>query len=153
VPAHLTAQSLQRFRPIESKYVPFSSTAEMGNQEIGEEAEWRSRAGAGVRAGAYCAVQWRTRRHGARDGKQQGGMYRSERIYGSFMRTIPIPEDAQVDAAKATFENGILTVSVPVPQSTSRRREIPIESQGEASQAQSTQDRQPSALSEQAKAA
>jgi hypothetical protein len=30
VPAHLTAQSLQRFRPIESKYVPFSSMAEVG---------------------------------------------------------------------------------------------------------------------------
>jgi HSP20 family molecular chaperone IbpA len=31
------------------------------------------------------------------------------------MRTIPIPDEAQVENATATFENEILTVSVPVP--------------------------------------
>lgn len=55
------------------------------------------------------------------------GIYRSERSYGSFMRTIPIPDEAQFEKAKATFENGILTVSVPVPEIKCRRREIPIE--------------------------
>jgi HSP20 family molecular chaperone IbpA len=44
-------------------------------------------------------------------------MYWSERICGSFMRTIPIPDEAQVEKVKATFENEILTVSVPVPTS------------------------------------
>jgi HSP20 family protein len=62
--------------------------------------------------------------------QQRGGMYRSERTYGSFMRTIPIPEDAQMDSAKATFENGVLTISIPVQESQQRRREIPIESGG-----------------------
>jgi len=56
------------------------------------------------------------------------GIYRSERSYGSFRRTIPIPDEAQVEKAKATFEHGILTVSVPVPESKHRRQEIPIES-------------------------
>jgi len=58
---------------------------------------------------------------------QQGGIYRSERSYGAFVRTIPIPDDAEVDQAKATFENGVLTVTVPVPQTAQRRKEIPIE--------------------------
>ena len=45
------------------------------------------------------------------------GMYWSERFCRSFMRTIPIPDEAQVEKAKATFENEILTVLVPVPRS------------------------------------
>ena len=45
------------------------------------------------------------------------GMYWSERFCRSFMRTIPIPDQAQVEKAKATFENEILTVLVPVPRS------------------------------------
>ncbi|OQW37343.1 MAG: hypothetical protein A4E19_14405 [Nitrospira sp. SG-bin1] len=57
---------------------------------------------------------------------RQGGIYRSERSYGAFVRTIPIPGDAEVDQAQATFENGILTVTVPVPETTQRRKEIPI---------------------------
>jgi len=62
--------------------------------------------------------------------ERRGGVYRTERSYGSFIRTIPIPEEAQVEQAKATFEDGILTVSVPVAQAASRRREIPIEDRG-----------------------
>jgi len=45
------------------------------------------------------------------------GMYWSERFCRSFMRTIPIPDEAQGEKAKATFENDILTVLVPVPRS------------------------------------
>ncbi|HEU4684766.1 MAG TPA: Hsp20/alpha crystallin family protein [Nitrospira sp.] len=59
--------------------------------------------------------------------EERDGIYRSERSYGFFSRTIPIPEDAEVDQAKATFENGILTVTIPVPHAAQRRREIPIE--------------------------
>jgi HSP20 family protein len=47
-------------------------------------------------------------------GDRREGMYWSERFCRSFMRTIPIPDEAQVEKAKATFENEILTVLVPV---------------------------------------
>lgn len=40
---------------------------------------------------------------------------RSARFCRSFMRTIPIPDEAQVEQATATFENEILTVVVPFP--------------------------------------
>jgi HSP20 family protein len=43
------------------------------------------------------------------------GSYWSERFCRSFRRAIPIPDEAQVENATATFENEILTVSVPVP--------------------------------------
>lgn len=55
------------------------------------------------------------------------GFHRSERSYGSFYRYIPLPEGAQIEEARAQFNNGVLEVSVPVPQEQSRRREIPIE--------------------------
>lgn len=45
------------------------------------------------------------------------GIYWSDRFCRSFMRTIPIPDEAQMEKAKATFENEILTVVVPFPRS------------------------------------
>lgn len=46
----------------------------------------------------------------------------SERFCRSFMREIPIPDEAHVEKATATFENGILTVSVPVHSSRQLQR-------------------------------
>jgi HSP20 family protein len=45
------------------------------------------------------------------------GIFWSERFCRSFIRTIPIPDEARVEKAKATFENEILLVLVPVPSS------------------------------------
>lgn len=70
------------------------------------------------------------RKREAEDRRQ--GVYRSERRYGAFRRTIPIPEGANLDETTATFENGILTVTVSVPQANRQRREIPIETGGSA---------------------
>jgi HSP20 family protein len=56
------------------------------------------------------------------------GVRRTEREYGVFYRTIPLPEGAQIDQAKATFRNGVLEVTVPVPQRASERRPLPIQS-------------------------
>jgi HSP20 family protein len=36
-----------------------------------------------------------------------------EKRIGSFERSIMLPTDVQTDKAKADFENGILTVSLP----------------------------------------
>ncbi|MBV9301697.1 MAG: Hsp20/alpha crystallin family protein [Acidobacteriaceae bacterium] len=57
-----------------------------------------------------------------------GGAYRSERRYGEFYREIPLPDGVNPDEAKAQFRNGVLEISVPVPQQVSNRREIPIHS-------------------------
>jgi len=57
---------------------------------------------------------------------EQGGWHRSERVYGRFSRLIPLPEGASIDNAKASFSNGVLQVTVPVPESATRRRQIPI---------------------------
>lgn len=39
--------------------------------------------------------------------------YRQERFYGSFQRTLSLPEDADQDGIKASFKQGVLTVTMP----------------------------------------
>ena len=39
--------------------------------------------------------------------------YRSERSYGSFLRTLELPKDVHADKVKATFKNGVLEVRMP----------------------------------------
>ena len=46
---------------------------------------------------------------------ERGGIYRSERRYGSFSRTIPLPEGAITEQAKATFNHGVLEITMPAP--------------------------------------
>jgi HSP20 family protein len=43
----------------------------------------------------------------------ENGCYRLERDHGSFVRTIPMPDDADPDRALAKFDNGVLTLTVP----------------------------------------
>jgi hypothetical protein len=59
--------------------------------------------------------------------RTKDGVHLTERQYGQFLRSIPLPEGAKIDEARAKFENGILEVTVPVQEQQSKRREIPIE--------------------------
>jgi HSP20 family protein len=47
------------------------------------------------------------------------GKFFSERYYGSFQRQIPL-EGVQEDKAEATFQNGVLTVSLPKSEQASQ---------------------------------
>jgi HSP20 family protein len=49
------------------------------------------------------------------------GYFRSECTYGSFTRTIPLPEGAMGDRSKAVFKNGVLEITIPVPPRTARK--------------------------------
>ena len=51
--------------------------------------------------------------------------YRSERSYGSFMRSVELPREVQADKIKATFKNGILEVRFPVSEEA-RKKEIRV---------------------------
>lgn len=39
--------------------------------------------------------------------------YRQERRYGAFTRTVELPPQLQTDRAEATFEQGVLTLTIP----------------------------------------
>jgi HSP20 family protein len=59
---------------------------------------------------------------------RQEGFYRSERSYGSFSRSIPLPEGVDEEQVQARFEHGELEVTVPLPQQRSRSRRVQIQS-------------------------
>lgn len=58
--------------------------------------------------------------------KKEKGFYRSERSYGSFLRTIPIPEGAKIENATAAVKDGVLEVKMPVAKIETPRRRIEI---------------------------
>ena len=64
--------------------------------------------------------------------EEREGFHRSERVYGSFYRSIPLPEGAKADDVKAEFHNGVLQITVPLEQPKSNRRQIQIQPGSEA---------------------
>jgi HSP20 family protein len=60
----------------------------------------------------YLAISGERRREEEEKKKE---FYRSEREYGSFYRAVPLPEGAKLEDVKATFADGVLEVSVPLP--------------------------------------
>jgi HSP20 family protein len=60
--------------------------------------------------------------------QNEGGIYRSERSYGQFYRTVPLPGGINPDQAKANFKEGVLEVTIPLPQQEQRQgRRIEIQ--------------------------
>lgn len=59
----------------------------------------------------------------------EGHVHRCERTYGSFMRTIPLPEGIDADAIQASFDNGVLEITAPMPKTQAPKgKTIPIRS-------------------------
>jgi HSP20 family protein len=61
--------------------------------------------------------------------ERQGGVFHSERRYGTFRRQIPLPEGVNAEQVKASFKDGVLEVSMPAPQRQARGRRIEIQSE------------------------
>lgn len=67
--------------------------------------------------------------------ENEEGYYRTERSYGSFYRSIPLPEGVNAEAASATFRNGVLEITMPAPERAGQQRrqlEIREGTEGEA---------------------
>jgi len=69
------------------------------------------------------------------------GYYRTERTYGSFYRQIPLPEGVSAEDAKATFNNGVLEITLKAPQRESRSRRLEISQGGSEQSSQQSQSR------------
>jgi HSP20 family protein len=55
------------------------------------------------------------------------GYGRSERRYGRFSRSIPLPEGVDAEDAQASLQNGVLEVAMPAPEREQRGRRIEIQ--------------------------
>jgi len=76
-------------------------------------------------------IEGERRRH---EEEQRGGVFRSERSYGSFRRVIALPEGAITDQAKARFRDGVLEITMPAPpEHVTRGRRLEI-SEGTSNQ-------------------
>jgi HSP20 family protein len=53
--------------------------------------------------------------------EEREGLYRSERQYGHFYRTVPLPDGVISESAQATFRDGVLEVSLQAPPSEANR--------------------------------
>jgi len=69
--------------------------------------------------------------------EKREGYFHTERSYGRFYRTIPVPEGANVDKATAQFNNGVLNVVIPIPEILPKIREIPV-TEGAPAKAETT---------------
>ena len=58
------------------------------------------------------------------------GFYRVERRFGTFSRTLGLPQGVDAEAVKAELRNGVLEVRVPKPEASKPRR-IRIGSEGD----------------------
>ena len=54
--------------------------------------------------------------------EERDGFIRSELSYGSFFRTVPLPEGADESRVSAVFRNGVLEITIPVSGQQQGRR-------------------------------
>lgn len=54
--------------------------------------------------------------------QHERGWYRMERSFGTFSRSLTLPEGINPDAIEASFDNGVLSIRIPKPEERQPRR-------------------------------
>jgi HSP20 family protein len=54
--------------------------------------------------------------------RKEKGWYRLERSYGSFSRSLTLPDGVNADQVEANFDRGVLEVRIPKPEERKPRR-------------------------------
>ncbi|MEK0083829.1 Hsp20/alpha crystallin family protein [Benzoatithermus flavus] len=57
----------------------------------------------------------------AEEERKEGGYHLAERRYGSFSRALRLPCEIDADKVRATFKNGVLTITMPKPAELQRQ--------------------------------
>jgi HSP20 family protein len=58
---------------------------------------------------------------------KEDDVYRQERYWGSFRRSIALPAPVTADQSRATYRNGILNIVMPKAQPQPRRKNIEVD--------------------------
>ena len=62
---------------------------------------------------------------------ESGGVHQCERGFGSFRRSISLPEGVDAESVTASFDNGVLEISMPSPPKAGQGRNVPIGTRAE----------------------
>ncbi|MCW8376124.1 Hsp20/alpha crystallin family protein [Streptomyces justiciae] len=62
----------------------------------------------------------------AERGEETKEKHRTEFCYGTFTRSVRLPAGAKGEAATAEYKDGVLTITVPVPEAKADTRTIPV---------------------------
>lgn len=54
------------------------------------------------------------------------GFYRTEMTYGTFYRSLPLPEGVKIDLAKAVVHDGVLEITVPMVKVEAKTKKLEI---------------------------
>lgn len=65
----------------------------------------------------------------AEEEQRSANVYRMERRYGAFSRTVALPVDVDTENVEATFKNGVLTVTLPKVAAAKDNRKIKVKTQ------------------------
>jgi len=65
----------------------------------------------------------------AEEEQRSGNIYRMERTYGAFSRTITLPVDVDTENVEATFKNGVLTIKLPKVAAAKESRRIKVKTE------------------------
>lgn len=60
-------------------------------------------------------------------GERREGRGYSERTYGSFYRSVPLPEGVEAEGAQAKFKDGVLEISIPMPRRVEQQKHKQLE--------------------------
>jgi HSP20 family protein len=58
--------------------------------------------------------------------EKKEGFFRTERTYGGFYRSLPLPEGVNPELAKATMHNGVLEITMPKVKVPEKARKLEI---------------------------
>jgi HSP20 family protein len=58
--------------------------------------------------------------------EERQGFYHSERVYGWFCRTLPLPPGVKPESVRATYDNGVLEIEMAAPESPEGGRRVEI---------------------------
>jgi HSP20 family protein len=72
------------------------------------------------------------------------GYYRVERAFGSFSRSLTLPEGVNADGIQASFDSGVLEVRIPKPEQH-KPRKVQISLGGSAKTIEGTEQTEPAA--------
>jgi len=65
--------------------------------------------------------------------RRKDAEFTTERTYGRFHRVVPLPAGADIKEVRATFRNGVLEISVPIPAAAARvPYTVPVEGEPQA---------------------